>query len=73
VSDAHLIKLDRQAFSRGVDDLITLRPLRQIVGSVFGDRKTVVKRGTVVKIDNDTTIDIDAVRYGRKQRSDAKK
>lgn len=35
MSDAHTVKIDRSAFARGVEEVMTLRPLRDAVsGSV---------------------------------------
>ena len=47
MADSQLIKIDRRAFNRGVDDLLTLRPLREIVEVVInsGKREPGGKRG----------------------------
>lgn len=47
MADGQSIKIDRRAFNRGVEDLITLRPLRDIVQVVInsGKHEPGAKRG----------------------------
>lgn len=46
------VKIDRNAFNRGVEDMLTLRQLRDVVGSVIKSNKT--KSGSVVSRDGST-------------------
>ena len=34
MSEGHTVKLDRNAFNRGVEDMITLRSLREVISAV---------------------------------------
>ena len=49
VSDAHSVKIDRRAFARGVEELMTLRPLRDVVSAVLTSHKAV---GREVSVDS---------------------
>lgn len=39
MSDAHTVKIDRSAFARGVEEVMTLRPLRDAVSAVLSGNK----------------------------------
>ena len=38
MSEGHSVKIDRRAFNRGFDDILTLRPLREAVESVISSK-----------------------------------
>ena len=45
MTEVHSVKLDRSAFNRGVEDMITLRPLRDVVSAFV---RSASKSGAVV-------------------------
>jgi hypothetical protein len=71
VSDVQFIKIDRHAFSRGVDELITFRPLREVFRNAWNGTKS-SSNGAIVVIDSDTGLK-SVLRNGEKQRSYHKK